>query len=208
MSTAHFSCPPRPIAAEGLTARRPQHSTSSNFILSFIFRTKALRTPLNHFSYESSKNASFKQRSSTSAGLGTYLCRQSQCPATLAWCESIRRVRWCRMGSPAPGKGQRGVGGRSRHGIRQGGFLLAMSRRGFLRCFFYSAFEACAQSRPSPAAPRHTPEPSGKGTGSSETQRGLPNPISRCSTQGWIFQPDHALTCRGGAGEGKEDSSC
>ena len=40
-------------------ASRSQHSTSSNFILSFIFRVKALRMPLSHFSYESSKNASF-----------------------------------------------------------------------------------------------------------------------------------------------------
>lgn len=40
-------------------ASRPQYSTSSNFILGFIFRVKALCTPLSHFSYESSKNASF-----------------------------------------------------------------------------------------------------------------------------------------------------
>lgn len=55
----HAPAPPRPIAAEGLTASSPQHSTSSNFILGFIFRVKALRTPLSHFCYESSKNASF-----------------------------------------------------------------------------------------------------------------------------------------------------
>lgn len=42
----HTSAAPEPPAAEGLMASRPQHGTSSSFILGFVFGVKALRMPL------------------------------------------------------------------------------------------------------------------------------------------------------------------
>lgn len=55
--TAHLSCPPAHCSRRA-DNEQTSHRTSSNFLLSFILRARALRAPLHHFSYESSKNVS------------------------------------------------------------------------------------------------------------------------------------------------------
>lgn len=129
-----------------MTASR-QHSTSSNLILGLIFRVKALRTHLSHFSYESSKNASFSNTAQLLQGwVRTSAAKANVLPRLPGARTSNERAA---AGGAAlrQGKASGAVGKEARHGIRQGGFLLEMSHGGFLRCFFYAASEAYARSR-------------------------------------------------------------
>lgn len=102
MLTAHLSCPPAHCSRNS-GSEQTSHTTTSNFILGFIFAVRALHAPLHHFSYESWKKCQLQLHSSTPAGPGTYLCSHSPRPGTPACWEGIRGAggQRCARGRPA-----------------------------------------------------------------------------------------------------------